>query len=68
VREARRQELRRRYVKLTREYDRIFDGYSCGQTLAEQLNPRLGTIRRELDGIVVEVEEAIRGGGSDPLL
>jgi hypothetical protein len=56
--EQRRLELRRRYITLSDEYDHIADGYSCGQQLAEAINPRLGEIRREIDGIIAEVSRS----------
>ena len=66
--ERRRQELRKRYIRLTNEVERIMDTADCGRALLTTINPRLGEIERELQSIEAEVEAAMAMGRSDPLL
>jgi len=51
-----RVQLRSRYLKATREYERLTDGFSCGEQLAEFINPRVRELRDEIDAVVAEVQ------------
>ncbi len=57
--ESRRQELRERYVRLTKEAQRIMDTADCGRALLSAINPRLSEIDRELEAIETEVLAAM---------
>lgn len=47
---------RRRYITLTREYNRIIEPYNCGEHLAGYINPRIRVLRHEIDALVAEIE------------
>ena len=57
--EQRRTELRKRYIRLSNEADRIMDSADCGRALLSAINPRLREIDREIEAIHAEVEAAM---------
>ena len=61
--EQRRQELRKRYIHLCDESDRIMDTADCGRALLSAINPRLSEIDREIGVIAAEVLAAMGRNG-----
>lgn len=58
--EERKQKLRVRYLKLTREYRHVSAAYDCESDVAEYLSQKLSKLGREIRNIEFEVRKAIQ--------